>query len=92
MGVGVTQGIDLSIHLGVSSSPGIRRLDSPGLNFSGDSCGSNNSMIAKNLLLKAKNVGFSFKLGDTLEESRLVALEEKNGANKVGRESRSGVR
>jgi hypothetical protein len=49
-------------------------------------------MIAKNLLMKAKNVGFSFKLGDALEESRLVALEEKDGAKKNGKESRSGVK
>jgi hypothetical protein len=92
MGAGVTQGIDLSIHLGVSPSPGFQRLDSTGFICSRDSSGSNNSMIAKNLLMKAKNVWFSFKLGDALEESRLVALEEKDGAKKNGKESRSGVK
>jgi hypothetical protein len=49
-------------------------------------------MITKNLLMKAKNAGFSFKLGDALEESRLVALEEKDGAKKIGKKSRSGVK
>jgi hypothetical protein len=54
----------ISINLAVTSSSGFQRLDPPRLIYSRDSSCSNNNMIAINLLLNAKNVGFSFnKLG-----------------------------
>jgi hypothetical protein len=77
-------GINLTIHLEDSLFPCTRMLVSLEVISSGSSSGSHNSIIAKYLLLKSKSIGFSFKLGDAQEESRLVVLEDKDCEAKVG--------
>jgi hypothetical protein len=91
-GIGDIQGINLTVHLEDSLIPCTHLSVPPEVISSGNSSGSHNSFIAKNLLLKSKGIGFSFKLGDAQEDSSLVVLEDKDCEAKVGREFRSGIK
>ncbi|MCI33053.1 hypothetical protein A2U01_0054269 [Trifolium medium] len=83
----VLPGLSLSVHLEGSPSPATRLLGSPGVSASTGSNGSHNNVIAKKILLKAKGIGFSFAKYDGWEESRLVALEDKDCVWTVHKES-----
>ena len=56
----------------------------------GSNCPSD-SFIAKNVLSKGKVAGISFKVEDFVEESRLVALEARDGAAKAATGDIKGV-
>ncbi|MCI36694.1 hypothetical protein A2U01_0057917, partial [Trifolium medium] len=54
--------------------------------------GSHNNIVAMKVLSRAKDIGFSFELSDSLEVARLEVLEDHDSAARVDRENRSGVR
>jgi hypothetical protein len=61
-------------------------------NIPGGPCVSHNNVIAKKVLARAKKVGFSFEMSDSLEEARLKVLEDKDVDARVVRENRSSFR
>lgn len=86
-GVGVSQAFYRSVQEAASPFIVARQLDATkGFSPGGSSSTLNNS-IAKNILSRSKNVGFSFVLPDGLEVSRLEGFELKDCEVKRGMES-----
>jgi hypothetical protein len=92
VGAGATHGIDLTILLESSPLLSCRQLIPVASNIPGGPCVSHNNVIAKKVLARAKKVGFSFEMSDSLEEARLKVLEDNDVDARVVRENRSSFR
>jgi len=91
VGVGTTQGACHTNRLVGLSSTSDPLLDAPDLGLHGCLVGPSDSAIAKHVLRDGKVLGVSLKVEDTVEESRLVALEVRDGVGKASMGDNRGV-
>lgn len=91
VGIGTTQGICHTTQLVGMSSTYVPLLDVPEFGHSSGPGGPSDSFIAKKVLSGGKEMGVDFKVRDLVEESRLVALEVRDGAAKAAMSVNTGV-
>jgi hypothetical protein len=83
VGIGAPQGTSHTAQRGGLQSPSSSLFVAPEVGLSGSPFGPSHSYIAKKVISSGKMMGVSFMVDDTLEESRLVALEVRDSAAKA---------
>ena len=91
VGVGTTQGTRQTTQLVGTPSTLAPLVFVPDLGSSRSPDGPFDSFIAKNVVSTGKVLGVSFKVEDVVEDSRLVALEARDGVAKAATGDIKGV-